>query len=66
MIISLFAAFAFTSWLAMRIRPSMAQLEKGRAGRTPSRKSSTACSAGDPRDCSTARLAGYGFLVGLA
>jgi multidrug efflux pump subunit AcrB len=28
MVISLFAAFAFTSYLAMRIRPSMAQLEK--------------------------------------
>ena len=65
MIISLFAAFAFTSYLAMRIRPSMEQLEKAeRAEHASNEKLEKLFRRIIPRLLDS-KAAGYGFLAGL-
>ncbi len=65
MIISLFAAFAFTSYLAMRIRPSMAQLEKAeQAEHASNEKLDKLFRKIIPRLLDS-KAAGYGFLGGL-
>ena len=65
MIISLFAAFAFTSYLAMRIRPSMTQLEKAeQAEHKSNEKLDHLFRKVIPRLLDS-KLAGYGFLAGL-
>ena len=65
MLISLFAAFAFTSYLAMRIRPSMAQLEKAeQAEHASSEKLDRLFRRIIPKLLDS-KTAGYGFLAGL-
>ncbi|MCB1799541.1 MAG: efflux RND transporter permease subunit, partial [Gammaproteobacteria bacterium] len=65
MVISLFAAFAFTSYLAMRIRPSMAQLEKAeQAEHASNEKLDRLFRKVIPRLLDS-KAAGYGFLGGL-
>ncbi len=65
MLISLFAAFAFTSYLAMRIRPSMAQLEKAeQAEHASNEKLDRLFRRIIPRLLDN-KVAGYGFLAGL-
>ncbi|MGB5252890.1 MAG: efflux RND transporter permease subunit [Sedimenticolaceae bacterium] len=65
MLISLFAAFAFTSYLAMRIRPSMAQLKKAEeAEHASNEKLDRLFRRVIPRLLDS-KTAGYGFLVGL-
>ena len=65
MLISLFAAFAFTSYLAMRIRPSMAQLKKAEeAEHASNEKLDRLFRKVIPRLLDS-KVAGYGFLVGL-
>jgi len=65
MLISLFAAFAFTSYLAMRIRPSMAQLEKAeQAEHASNEKLDRLFRRIIPRLLDS-KSAGYGFLAGL-
>jgi len=65
MIISLFAAFAFTSYLAMRIRPSMAQLEKAeQAEHASNEKLDRLFRRIIPRLLDS-KVAGYGFLAAL-
>jgi multidrug efflux pump subunit AcrB len=65
MIISLFAAFAFTSYLAMRIRPSMAQLEKAEKAEHASNEKLDRIFRRIIPTLLDNRLAGYGFLGGL-
>ena len=65
MVISLFAAFAFTSYLAMRIRPSMEQLEKAeQAEHASNEKLDKLFRKVIPRLLDS-KAAGYGFLGGL-
>jgi multidrug efflux pump subunit AcrB len=65
MIISLFAAFAFTSYLAMRIRPSMAQLKKAEEAEHASNEKLDRLFRRIIPKLLDSRLAGYGFLAGL-
>ena len=65
MIISLFAAFAFTSYLAMRIRPSMAQLEKAEQAEHASNDKLEKLFRKIIPKLLDSKAAGYGFLAGL-
>ena len=65
MIISLFAAFAFTSYLVMRIRPSMAQLEKAEHAEHKSNEKLDRLFRRIIPTLLDNKLAGYGFLGGL-
>jgi multidrug efflux pump subunit AcrB len=65
MIISLFAAFAFTSYLAMRIRPSMAQLEKAEQKEHESNEKLDKLFRKVIPKLLDSKVAGYGFLTGL-
>ncbi len=65
MVISLFAAFAFTSYLAMRIRPSMAQLKKAEEAEHASNEKLDRLFRKVIPSLLDSKVAGYGFLVGL-
>ncbi|MGB5651912.1 MAG: efflux RND transporter permease subunit [Sedimenticolaceae bacterium] len=65
MIISLFAAFAFTSYLAMRIRPSMAQLEKAEQAEHASNEKLEKLFRKVIPALLDSKAAGWGFLAGL-
>ena len=65
MIISLFAAFAFTSYLAMRIRPSMAQLEKAEQAEHASNEKLEKLFRKVIPSLLDSKVAGWGFLAGL-
>ena len=65
MVISLFAAFAFTSYLAMRIRPSMAQLEKAEQTEHASNERLDRLFRRIIPRLLEHKAAGYGFLGGL-
>jgi len=65
MIISLFAAFAFTSYLAMRIRPSMAQLEKAEQAEHASNEKLEKLFRKIIPKLLDSKAAGWGFLAGL-
>jgi multidrug efflux pump subunit AcrB len=65
MVISLFAAFAFTSYLAMRIRPSMAKLKKAEEKEHKSNEKLDRLFRKIIPTLLDNRLAGYGFLAGL-
>jgi multidrug efflux pump subunit AcrB len=65
MLISLFAAFAFTSYLAMRIRPSMAQLEKAEQAEHASNEKLDRLFRQIIPKLLDSKTAGYGFLAGL-
>ncbi len=65
MLISLFAAFAFTSYLAMRIRPSMAQLEKAEQAEHASNEKLDRLFRRIVPKLLDSKTAGYGFLAGL-
>ena len=65
MLISLFAAFAFTSYLAMRIRPKMAQLKKAEEAEHASNEQLDRLFRRVVPWLLDSKIAGYGFLVGL-
>lgn len=65
MIISLFAAFAFTSYLAMRIRPSMTQLKKAEEAEHASNEKLDRLFRKIIPKLLDSKAAGYGFLIGL-
>ena len=65
MIISLFAAFAFTSYLAMRIRPSMARLKQAEEAEHKSNEKLDRLFRRIIPRLLDSRAAGYGFLAGL-
>jgi len=65
MIISLFAAFAFTSYLAMRIRPSMERLKKAEEAEHKSNEKLDKLFRKVIPKLLDSKVAGYGFLFGL-
>ena len=65
MIISLFAAFAFTSYLAMRIRPSMAKLEQAEEKEHAANEKLDRLFRKVVPALLDSRIMGYGFLIGL-
>lgn len=65
MLLSLFAAFIFTPWLAMRLKPSLSSLEKAGRGEHKQNEKLERFFRGLLLPLLTDRRKGFGFLVGV-